>query len=56
MMGQKALESARLLVKELKLEGQLSPEDFLVQREQELDELFPTAQLLPGSFPLSPEM
>ena len=48
MMGQKAIESARLLVRELQLEGQLSPEDFLVQREHDLDLLFPTAQLLPG--------
>lgn len=49
MMGQKAIESARLMVRELQLEGELSAEDFLVQREKDLDELFPTAQLLPGA-------
>ena len=53
-MRKKAIESARLLVDELKLEGQLTPEDFLQQREAELDELFPTSQLLPGVCPLIP--
>lgn len=48
MMGLKALESAALAIRELHLEGQLTAEDFLAQREQELDALFPTAQLLPG--------
>ena len=54
MMGQKAIESARLMVRELQLEGQLTPEDFLVQREEELDSLFPTTQLLPGKGLLLP--
>ena len=46
--GMKALEAAQLLVRELQLEGQLSPEDFLKQRESILDELFAKAPLLPG--------
>ncbi|KAK9785681.1 hypothetical protein WJX73_000973 [Symbiochloris irregularis] len=49
MMGQKALAAAQIAVKELQLEGQLTAEDFLRQREEQLDALFPTTQLLPGA-------
>lgn len=47
MMGQKALDAARLLVAELCLP--LTPEAFLEQREAALDALFPTAALMPGA-------
>lgn len=49
MMGKKALEAAELLVSELGLQGQISAEQFLKEREEALDELFPTSQLLPGA-------
>ncbi|EFN53572.1 hypothetical protein CHLNCDRAFT_25699 [Chlorella variabilis] len=49
MMGLKAIEAARVLVDELELQGQLTPEQFLADREEALDEMFPTAQLLPGA-------
>lgn len=49
MMGQKALEAARILVSELQLEGQITPEQFLREREESLDEMFPSTQLLPGA-------
>ena len=48
-MGQKAIEAARILVAELELDDQLSPEEFLSQREALLDELFLTSALLPGA-------
>ncbi len=47
-MGKKALESCRIFVEELGLEGRLTPEQLLVDREDALDALFPSAQLLPG--------
>ena len=49
MMGQKAIDAACIFVAELELEGQLTPEEFLEQREGQLDALFPTAALLPGA-------
>lgn len=48
-MGQKALAAAEVFVTELGLEGQLTPQQFLVEREAALDALFPTATLLPGT-------
>lgn len=47
-MGKKALESCRIFVQDLGLEGQLTPEQLLIDREEALDALFPSAQLLPG--------
>jgi hypothetical protein len=38
-----------VLIDELGLEGQLTAQDFLSQREALLDALFPTAQLMPGA-------
>lgn len=40
---------AQVLIDDLQLEGQLTPEDFVAQREEELDRMFPTAQLMPGA-------
>lgn len=49
MMGQKALPAAQTMVKELGLEGQLDPEEFVKEREEMLHKLFPTCQLMPGA-------
>lgn len=49
MMGKKALDAARVLVEETGLQGQLDPEDFLQQREEILDRLFPEAPVMPGA-------
>lgn len=44
-----AIEAARTLVSELQLEGRITPEQFLIDREEALDRMFPEAQLLPGA-------
>ncbi|GBF89701.1 hypothetical protein Rsub_02871 [Raphidocelis subcapitata] len=49
MMGKKALDAARVLVAETGLEGVLDPEDFIRQREEILDRLFPDAPMMPGA-------
>ena len=49
MMGKKALDAARILVEDSGLQGRLTPEEFLREREAKLDLLFPTAELMPGS-------
>lgn len=49
MMGQKSIEAARIFINELDIADSLTPEQFLEQREAILDELFPTAQLMPGA-------
>jgi hypothetical protein len=49
MMGKRATEAAQVLIDELGLEGQLSPEQFLKEREELLDKMFPQAELLPGA-------
>lgn len=48
MLGKKAHDAALTFVRELDLEGQLDPAEFLKERERMLDEMFPTSQLLPG--------
>ena len=48
MMGKKAMEAAQLLVDILDLQGQLTAEDFLAQREAALDAMFPSSELMPG--------
>uniref|UniRef100_A0A1D1Y5V3 glycerol-1-phosphatase n=1 Tax=Anthurium amnicola TaxID=1678845 RepID=A0A1D1Y5V3_9ARAE len=48
MMGKKAIEAARVFVEEMGLDGFLTPEGFLEEREEMLQELFPTAELMPG--------
>lgn len=50
-MGMKALDASRLFVTELSLEGLITGELVLDAREARLDELFPTAQLMPGACP-----
>lgn len=48
MMGRKALEASQLLVDELSLQGKISAEGFLAERNVILDKLFADAKLLPG--------
>ncbi|KAL7097436.1 hypothetical protein ACP275_10G144700 [Erythranthe tilingii] len=49
MMGMKAIEAARLFVEETGLNGLLSPEEFLVEREDMLRTMFPGCELMPGA-------
>ncbi|KAK7388513.1 hypothetical protein VNO78_23331 [Psophocarpus tetragonolobus] len=49
MMGKKAIESARIFVQESGISDSLSPEQFLVEREDMLQSLFPTSELMPGA-------
>lgn len=49
MMGRKAIEAARIFVEESGISDTLSAEDFLVERESMLQDLFPTSELMPGS-------
>ncbi|AQK41145.1 (DL)-glycerol-3-phosphatase 1, mitochondrial [Zea mays] len=48
MMGKKAAESARIFVDECGLNGLLTPEQFLEERESMLQALFPSCTKLPG--------
>ncbi|KFK27290.1 hypothetical protein AALP_AA8G363200 [Arabis alpina] len=49
MMGRKAIEAARIFVEESGISDSLSAEDFLVERESMLQDLFPTSDLMPGA-------
>ncbi|CAK9329840.1 unnamed protein product [Citrullus colocynthis] len=49
MMGKKAIESARVFVEESGISDSLSAEDFLVEREDMLQSLFPQSELMPGA-------
>lgn len=48
-MGQKALTSAETFVEDLQLQGKLTPEEFLQQRDTALHALFPKAEFMPGA-------
>lgn len=48
MMGMKAIEAARVFVNETGISESLSAEEFLVEREEMLRDLFPTSDLMPG--------
>ncbi|KAM3287786.1 (DL)-glycerol-3-phosphatase 2 isoform X1 [Capsicum chacoense] len=49
MMGKKAIEAARVFVEETGISDSLSAEDFLVEREDMLQKMFPTSDLMPGA-------
>ena len=49
MMGRKSADAARLVLKELGLEEEMTPEDFLERRAKILRDLLPQADLLPGA-------
>lgn len=48
MMGMKAIESARVFVEETGISDFLTAEDFLIQREDMLQNMFPSSELMPG--------
>lgn len=48
MMGKKAIEAARVFVEESGIGDSLTAEDFLIEREAMLQNLFPTSELMPG--------
>merc|ERR1712087_213084 len=48
MMGQKALDAAQILLDDLGLQGKITPEEFVAEREKRLDILFADSKLLPG--------
>ncbi|KAL6520620.1 glutathione synthase [Orobanche minor] len=52
MMGMKAIEAARVFVEETGISGSLSAEDFLVEREDMLQNLFSSSELMPGAIRL----
>lgn len=47
-MGMKAIPASNLVVETLGLQGQLTPEQFLANRERILHKTFASASLLPG--------
>lgn len=49
MIGMKASEAAQVFVKETGLEGILTPEEFIRQREDMLQHMFPESDLMPGA-------
>ena len=54
MMGQKAITSAETFVEDLQLQGKLTPEEFLQQRDAALHTLFPKAEFMPGTATVLP--
>jgi len=48
MMAKKAVEAAQILIDDLDLQDHITAEQFVIEREQLLDELFARAELLPG--------
>lgn len=53
MMGKKAIEAARVFVEETGISDSLTAEDFLVEREEMLQKMFPTSDLMPGTILIS---
>uniref|UniRef100_A0A7N2L2Z9 glycerol-1-phosphatase n=1 Tax=Quercus lobata TaxID=97700 RepID=A0A7N2L2Z9_QUELO len=51
MMGMKAIEAARVFVEETGISDSLTAEDFLVEREAMLQNLFPNSELMPEFIP-----
>ncbi|XP_076898716.1 (DL)-glycerol-3-phosphatase 2-like [Bidens hawaiensis] len=49
MLGKKAIEAARVFVEETGISDSLTAEDFLIERESMLEEMFPTSELMPGA-------
>lgn len=48
-MGMKAIPASNVVVEALNLQGILSPEQFLKDRETILHKTFSTAELMPGT-------
>jgi len=53
MMGKKAIEAARVFVEETGISDSLTAEDFLVEREEMLQKMLPTSDLMPGTILIS---
>jgi hypothetical protein len=51
MMGRKAHEAAHVMIEQLGLQGQMTAEGFIEEREAELLKLFPYSDLMPGEKP-----
>ncbi|KAE9601664.1 hypothetical protein Lal_00040649 [Lupinus albus] len=49
MMGMKATEAARVFVEDTGISDSLSAEQFLLEREEMLRDLFPSSDLMPGA-------
>lgn len=49
MMGRKALPAAQTLIDALELQGRLTAEEFVAEREEKLHSLFPSCELMPGA-------
>lgn len=49
MMGMKAIEAAKVFVEETGISDSLSAEEFLTEREETLQKLFQTTDLMPGT-------
>ena len=50
MMGQKALDAAIVLIEALKLP--MTPQEYLAERNEKHEKLFPNCKLLPGVYEL----
>ena len=55
-MGMKAIPASNLVVETLGLQGQLTPEQFLANRELILHKTFASASLLPGDLSPGPRV
>lgn len=53
MIGKKAIEAVRVFVEETGISDSLTAEDFLVEREEMLQKMFPTSDLMPGTILIS---
>lgn len=49
MMGRKALDAAQQLIDDLQLQGQITADEFVAEREQLLHSLFATCKAMPGA-------
>ena len=48
-MGKKAIEAARIFVKESEISDSLGAEQFLIERKEILQKLLPASELMPGT-------
>lgn len=48
MLGRRAIEAAKIFVEESGISDSLSADQFLIEREDMLQKLFPTSELMPG--------
>ena len=50
MMGRKDLEAAQVMIDHYGLEGKMDPVEFIKNRNDILQEMFPKCELMPGNF------